>query len=136
MTNIYDIPSDLIDEILNYLNNQDYYSSLLACKLFHTFDKNLVTYQRLLYRKYNNKTLNQLARKGDLEGIKWLHQNRKEGYSSYAMNLAAENGHLNVIQWVHQNRKERCTTFSMNFAAANGHLLADEVCNEHLLEVR
>ena len=122
MTNIYDIPTDIIDEILNYLNNQDYYSSLLTCKLFHTFDKNLVTYQRLLYRKYNNKTIDQLVLTGDLDGIKWLHNNGKEGFTYETMDCAAKYGYLDMIQWLHQNREEGCTYKAMDWAARDGHL--------------
>ena len=39
-----------------------------------------------------------------LEVVKWLHENRTEGCSTYVMNYAAENGHLEVVKWLHENR--------------------------------
>jgi len=60
------------------------------------------------------------AEKGHLEVVKWLHENRKEGCTKYAMNSAATFGHLEVVKWLHENRKEGCTKTAMDLAAGNG----------------
>lgn len=35
---------------------------------------------------------------GHLEVVKWLHENRTEGYTHWAMDFAASEGHLHVIK--------------------------------------
>ena len=68
------------------------------------------------------KAMDEAARHGHLPMLQWLHQNRKEGCTTYAMDWAALNGHLPVVQWLHHNRKEGCTKTAMNWAAEKGHL--------------
>lgn len=58
------------------------------------------------------------ARRGHLEVIKWLHNNRKEKCTTWAMDGAAANGHLDILKWLNENRKEGCTVLAMNCAAA------------------
>ena len=62
------------------------------------------------------------VRKGHLEVVKWLHENRQEGCTIDAMNWAAGRGHLDVMKWLHENRQEGCTTGAMDYAAEEGHL--------------
>ena len=72
--------------------------------------------------KITGYLLDSAAKYGHLEIVKWLHENRKEGCTTWAMDWAAENGHLNVVIWLHENRKEGCTKWAMDWAAKNGHL--------------
>ncbi len=37
------------------------------------------------------------------------------------MDYAAESGHLDIVRFLHQNRNEGCTTYAMDYAAKNGH---------------
>ena len=66
--------------------------------------------------------MNWAASYGHLEVVKWLHENRKEGCTNHAMDYAAENGHLEVVKWLHVNRAEGCTVWAINFAVDKGHL--------------
>ena len=38
------------------------------------------------------------------------------------IHLASKKGYLNVVQWLHENRSEGCTHWAMDWAAENGHL--------------
>ena len=60
-----------------------------------------------------------LLNRGDLDVVKWLHENRSEGCSIWAMDYAANNGHLEIVKFLHENRTEGCTTCAMDNAAAD-----------------
>ena len=60
------------------------------------------------------------ARHGHIDVVKWLHGNRREGFTTYAMDGAATNGHLDIVKWLHENRIEGCTTYAMDNAASDG----------------
>ncbi len=47
--------------------------------------------------------MNLAAANGHLEVIKWLHENRNEGCSTWAMDWAVENGHSEVVKWLREN---------------------------------
>jgi len=66
--------------------------------------------------------LDWVASYGHLEIVKWLHENRTEGCTTYAMDWAAYNGHLETVKWLHENRTEGCTKYAINNATNNGHL--------------
>ena len=53
-------------------------------------------------------TINYAAKNGDLEVIKFFHENNKKGFTANAMNYAVKNGHVEVVKFLHQNRKEEC----------------------------
>ncbi|OQS01801.1 hypothetical protein THRCLA_21613 [Thraustotheca clavata] len=53
---------------------------------------------------------------GDMEMVRFLHQNRTEGCTANAMDYAAFNGQLDIVKFL------RCTTKAMNHAAAKGFL--------------
>ena len=38
------------------------------------------------------------------------------------MDYAAKHGHLNIIKWLHENRTEGCTSYAIESAARNGYL--------------
>ncbi len=146
---MYNLPSDIIDYILEYLDNQSYHNCLLTATIFHTYRLNNTNYDRYLWRKYKEKFIDKLAKIGDLEGIKfltklnytctveaihvaafkgyldivkWLHQNRTEGCTTDAMDCAAGGGHLDIVKWLDNNRTEGCTTDAMDCAAGGGYL--------------
>ena len=62
------------------------------------------------------------ARFGHFDVVRWLHFNRSEVCTTNAMDLAASNGHLDVVKLFHLNRTEGCTTDAIDNAASNGHL--------------
>ena len=64
--------------------------------------------------------MDEAAKNGHLDVVKWLHTNRTEGCTEKAMNMAAENGHLDVVEFLHPNRTEGCTLEAICSAASNG----------------
>ncbi len=80
---------------------------------------------------FTRAAMNYAAMNGHLHMVKFLHENREEGCSTWAMDWAAMNGHLEVIKWLHENREEGCTTLAMNWAASNGHLHVVEWLHEN-----
>lgn len=71
---------------------------------------------------FSSRTLDLAAGSGSLELVQFLHENRSEGCSTEAMDRAATFGRLNVITFLHRHRGEGCTAQAMDGAAKNGHL--------------
>jgi hypothetical protein len=44
------------------------------------------------------------ARRGYLNIVRWLHENRTEGCTEKAARFATEKGFLNIVQWFQENR--------------------------------
>ena len=111
---------DLLQLIVSFQHGKKYYevtSGDLASKCgWLSFIK-----IRNSFLKFTRHAINLAARNGHLEVVTWLHQNRKEGCTTWAMDFAAANGHLEVLKWLYQNRKEGCTEDAMEFAKENGH---------------
>lgn len=78
--------------------------------------------------------MNLAAEKGRLENVRFLHENRTEGCTTRAMDGAARNGHLEVVKFLHENRPEGCTTSAMDGAARNGHFEVIRFLHEHRRE--
>ncbi|KAJ3411128.1 hypothetical protein HDV05_002692 [Chytridiales sp. JEL 0842] len=68
------------------------------------------------------EALNNAAKSGHLNVVRYLHHHRTEGCTTDAMDLAAANGHLLVVKFLHENRNEGCTTHAMDDAAWSGRL--------------
>ncbi|GMF22471.1 unnamed protein product [Phytophthora lilii] len=62
--------------------------------------------------------MDEAARTGDLEMIKWLHYNRSEG----CKDQAADAGDVGVVMWLFAHRDEGCTTEAMDMAACGSNL--------------
>ena len=71
---------------------------------------------------FSSDVIDTAARKGCLNIIKWLHENRNDGCTTNAMDYAATNGHIEIVKWLHENRTEGCTTDAMDGAIVNGYL--------------
>jgi len=79
----HDIPKDIINNILIYLNDEDYKNCLLTSKIFHVYNHN-ETYKQLhlerieLEYKYGEyDDIDELLEEEDYKGIKWLIRNEK-----------------------------------------------------------
>jgi len=125
-----------IVKLLFYIEN---YRNLIKTSEYH-FDELVLLYSKKEFNNWHNleiiksfyrlnisynyseKHLDYAASLGNLEVIKWLHENRQEGCTINAMNWAAYNGYIEVVKWLHENRKEGCTIKAMDYAAENGHL--------------
>ncbi|KAJ3399043.1 hypothetical protein HDV05_002096 [Chytridiales sp. JEL 0842] len=81
---------------------------------------------------FSEQEMDIAARDGHLDIVKFLHENRDEGCSSYAMDTAAMNDELEVLKFLHENRDEGCTPDALSYSAASGYL--DVV--KFLVEVR
>ncbi|KAL3657255.1 hypothetical protein V7S43_017915 [Phytophthora oleae] len=67
-------------------------------------------------------TLEEAARNGELELVRWLCEVRGE-WSPYAAVLAASGGHLQVLEWLRTNLfSSSSSAISMDDTAAGGHL--------------
>jgi len=95
----------------NWMNTND----LTIIKSFYRLNIQCFIYYYKTYMDY-------AASNGHIEIVKWLHENRKEGCTTFAMDIAAQNGHLEMVKWLHENRKEGCSIFAMDSAADKGHL--------------
>lgn len=67
-----------------------------------------------------NKTMDAAALIGDIDIVKWAHENIRDCCSISAMAYAAKNGHLEIIKWLHENRTEGCTSAAMDNAVWSG----------------
>ncbi len=38
------------------------------------------------------------------------------------MDMASQNGHLDIVKFLHENRSEGCTTWAMDYASRFGYL--------------
>jgi len=118
-----------ISEYRDLINESDYhYDELVkdySKKNWNTDDLRMIeSLYRLkipyYYNGYNH--MDCAASNGNIEIVKWLHANRKEGCTTYAMNNAALEGHLEIVKWLHYNRKEGSTIFAIDCAASKSHI--------------
>ena len=80
---------------------------------------------------FSEEAIDNAAKKGHVEVLKWLHENRSEGCSELAMNRAAN---LTILQFLHENRTEGCTEEAMGNAAFNGDLDMVKWLHQHRTE--
>ncbi|EGG22203.1 hypothetical protein DFA_04321 [Cavenderia fasciculata] len=60
------------------------------------------------------------ARFGHIEIVKFLQEHRSEGATMWAMDYAAENGDIEMVKFLHEHRSEGATTNAMDWASMNG----------------
>ncbi|TMW58952.1 hypothetical protein Poli38472_007097 [Pythium oligandrum] len=81
---------------------------------------------------WTTDAMDQAAKHGRLDVVKWLHTNRREGCTKKAMDGAVEEGHYDVVKWLCENRTEGCSSSALVSAMKNGRrdivaLLLEEV---------
>lgn len=76
---IYDLPSEIVDEIINNLSNKDYKSTQLTSKLFDVLSK-----EKIMYRKYPTFPIQKMLDTLDIDGITFslTKLNRKKEFSN------------------------------------------------------
>ncbi|EGG22236.1 hypothetical protein DFA_04354 [Cavenderia fasciculata] len=127
--NIY--PNDKTCQILEYLveicskeNGEN--RSFLNIAMRTACEKNYLSTVKLIDSfkdvQLDESAMNIASMYGSVDIVKYLHENRTEGCTSYAMDDAAGGGHLNVVKFLHFHRTEGCSEFAMDGAAQNGHL--------------
>ena len=114
---LYNLPGDIYDTIAAFLPNPD---------LFHflTLSPHISVSDYLLWhRKWEQVSLRQLAAEGDLKGVQYKLQQKKNTITTEeVMVFAAYGGQLAVVQYLHRIGAP-CATQAMDFAAYNGHLV-------------
>lgn len=124
------LPIEIVEEIILYLDlplvKLIYLSTRLAKE----------KYKSLKHLNPKTNYVNAAARRGQLDMIKWFHNNDNECFNEYSMNYAAGNGHFNVVKWLHENRTERCFGIALTLAAENGHFEVVKFLYENRKEVR
>jgi hypothetical protein len=114
---LYNLPGDIYDTIAAFLPNPD---------LFHflTLSPHISVSDYLLWhRKWEQVSLQQLAAEGDLKGVQYKLQQKKNTITTEeVMVFAAYGGQLAVVQYLHRIGAP-CATQAMDFAAYNGHLV-------------
>ena len=130
MFNITDLPGDIHDHIAGFLDDRDLVQFLCASRQITVSAYLRRDRQRAHWKKCGAE---KLAKKGNLQGLQYLHSlgkhNKKkraaEGavveYMTVAMIGAAKNGHLAVVEFLH-SIGATCTDNVMDWAAWNGHL--------------
>ncbi len=113
---------DIFRHINTFLDDRSFVNCLLTSKRFHVY-----TRDHYFSRKYRDNNIKQLAEIGDLEGIKWLHQNRPEACSQGAMDQAAAYGHLEIVTWLHYHRFECCSKHTMDQIATIDYLENEKI---------
>jgi len=58
---------------------------------------------------FTTDTMDDAAAEGNLEIVKWLHENRREGCTQQAIGRACDGNHLSVAEFLCKNRKEGFT---------------------------
>jgi len=76
---------------------------------------------------YTNNIISYVASTGQLEIIKYIHNNNNNNYKNnisgkMAIDLACLNGHFDVIKWLDTNRDDGCSKNALYNACKNGHL--------------
>ena len=93
------LPIELVEEIV----------------LFTGFVKVVEIFPKIAHYVYRKKyNLKWAVINGDLEIVKWLYHNRKEGCTTDVMIWAVEYGHLEILKWLHTNCTEGCTKWVMD----------------------
>jgi hypothetical protein len=70
----------------------------------------------------SSRTFELAAGSGNLDLVRFLHEHHGNGWSTDAMDRAATNGHLDIVAFLHHHRREGCTSQAMDGAAKTGHL--------------
>ncbi|EFA81639.1 hypothetical protein PPL_05632 [Heterostelium album PN500] len=67
-------------------------------------------------------SMDNCARSGNFELLKWFHNNRTEGCSVSALDYAAINNRPEIIEWLFANRSEGCSHIAFDWSARNGNM--------------
>ena len=123
MADLYNLPGDIYDGIAAFLGNPDLFNFLTLSRQITVSAYLLRDRQRAHWKKCGEE---QLAKKGNLQGLQYLHRiGVLSNTTTNAMDDAAYGGHLAVVEFLHRIGAT-CTANAMDDAAKNGHLAVVE----------
>ena len=133
------LPEELIREIQYYLADRDLGSFQLASRRLNL----AISEAEKLYRRYHHRDLIDLARIGDLTGVRYLVEYRGADIQmDAALRRASENGYLEVVKYLVEQGADihSDNDYPLRAAASYGHLavvnyLVENEANEILDEV-
>jgi hypothetical protein len=99
-------PQELLDDIAVYLNFDN--ALLISTKV------------ALTKIKYGSLSWENAVDDGNLDTIKWLHENNITGFSERIMEACISAGDLEVVEWFHNNRSECFSNDDVDTAARDG----------------
>jgi hypothetical protein len=129
MTTIYNLPNDIISEILyHHVDFDDIKTCLLTAKLFHVLTKHQSNTRKLIAKKNFYWCLLD----GDLDACKWMYEHKDiniEYPNSYFSDICY-GGRLNTLEWFYQLFLDQHTPidihydndFAFNKTCRKGHL--------------
>ncbi len=93
------LPKDIINHILTFLDNGDFKNCFKSSKLLNVKDHNLTSKNNYLKRRYENKSIIELANNGNIEGLEYLLSTSlsKEGENKADPNLRDNDGNTALI---------------------------------------
>ena len=117
---------DIYDEISQYLSDADLGNLLLSCREVVVSAHLLRDRKRAYWRRCG---ADNLAEKGNLLALQFLHSIDMISYTSGLMKKAAGNAHLPVVKFLHSIGVPYGTD-SLYYAASNGHLAVLEFLHD------
>jgi len=137
------LPHEIINHISTFLENADHGSFITTNQNIHEScrdetqkkyamkrgvnyfcthgDLEMVKYCHRINIPFTKGAIDWSARNGHLEIVKWLFENRKDGFTSISIDFASMNGHLHVVKWFSKNTRVVCSEQTMQFALENNH---------------
>ncbi|EFA79811.1 hypothetical protein PPL_06630 [Heterostelium album PN500] len=91
----------------------------------------LLTSQKPNTIETNENLMDEVARDGNLEIIRFLNENTSAQCSTKAIDNASANGHLDVVQYLNFNRTEGCSHAALHLALLGNHLEVVQFLEEH-----
>jgi hypothetical protein len=122
------LPYELVNHISMFLNNKDWKTLSIISKEINSIlslqipERKAKRYIQDRLNKYTDeKYIDRASKNGDLDSVKWFHDNYTNECTDYAMDLASRGGYIDIVKFLHIYRTEGCTVYAMDVAAQYGH---------------
>ena len=110
-------------KVINPSYNMCAYCNHLSLMVYHNDNPSVIC---------NKCSMDWAARYGNLDIVRFLHNNRTEGCTHWAMNWSACHGcYLDIVRFLHYNRTEGCTKYAIDSALRNNHTDIVNFLKEH-----
>ncbi|EFA81936.1 hypothetical protein PPL_05169 [Heterostelium album PN500] len=104
--------------------NVRYFPQLSVCAARHSFEMFRWVCENTTANptNWNIQHTVQAVFSGQLDTVKWIHENTNAPWDHMAMDIAAGKGYVEILEWLHHNRTEGCSKIAIINAIQNGHL--------------